>query len=140
MQHMPNLTIASFRMETLWRISQLGSRTSVLVYMRVRFLKYTMLKATITSQSTSQVISCYTALKQRLALRFPNQGTAEDEGTAEGPSQAAADVNFALRVAKDAARRMPQGGLRAASLCFHAATCTAGCSFAPRSSAARLPL
>lgn len=52
---MPNLTIASFRVEAYWRLVQLSGRTQVTVHLRVRFLKYSMLKATITSQSTSQV-------------------------------------------------------------------------------------
>lgn len=53
---MPNLTIASFRVEAYWRLVQLaGTRTQVTVHLRVRFLKFSMLKATITSQSTSQV-------------------------------------------------------------------------------------
>lgn len=100
---MPQLTIASFRVEFRWRIAPLARRTHVAAHMRVRFLKPSILRATITSQSVSQGISCYTALRQRLVLRFPPQGAPQ-----EGPSSAA-DVDFALRIAKEAACRMPQG-------------------------------
>ena len=101
-QSMPQLTIASFRVDFLWRIAPLRHRTHVLVYMRVRFLRPSLLRATISSQSISQSISCYTQLKQRLLLRFPPQGAAEEA------HHAAADVTFALRIAKEAACRMPQ--------------------------------
>lgn len=74
-QCMPQLTIASFRVEHQWRIVPLRQRTHVTVHMRVRFLKPSILRATISSQSVSQGISCYTQLKQRLGLRFPPQGT-----------------------------------------------------------------
>ena len=86
-------------------VEGLPGRTSVTVHMRVRFLKPSLLRATISSQSVSQGISCYTHLKQRLTLRFPPQGAADPE---DAPSSAA-HVHLALRIAKDAACRMPQG-------------------------------
>ena len=56
-----------------------------------------------------QAISCFATLKQRLALRFPNQGTAADAQAINNEGvHAAADIDFALRIAKDAARRMPR--------------------------------
>lgn len=59
-----------------------------------------------------QAISCFAALKQRLGLRFPNQGTAADSAAvANEAGHAAADLDFALRIAKDAARRMPRSML-----------------------------
>lgn len=100
---MPQLTIATFRVEFRWLIAPLSNHTHVTAHMRVRFLKPSILRATITSQSVSQGISCYTTLRQRLVLRFPPQGASQ-----EGPS-AAADVGFALRIAQEAACRMPQG-------------------------------
>lgn len=56
-----------------------------------------------------QAISCFATLKQRLGLRFPNQGTAADSlAISNEACHAAADICFALRIAKDAARRMPR--------------------------------
>eukprot|EP00892_Ulva_mutabilis_P009752 jgi/Ulvmu1/7149/UM034_0056.1 len=103
-QSMPQLTIASFRVDFLWRIAQQPHSTHVLVHMRVRFLRPSLLRATISSQSVSQGISCYTQLKQRLVLRFPPQGAAAETHR----PHSGADVGFALRIAKEAACRMPQ--------------------------------
>eukprot|EP00892_Ulva_mutabilis_P003577 jgi/Ulvmu1/1591/UM111_0019.1 len=99
---MPLITVAKFRVEFLWRISQAGGRAHVLVWVRAHFLRPSILRATISSQSVSQGISCYTQLKQRLVLRFPPQGSRPDQ------RDHASDVAFALRIAKDASARMPR--------------------------------
>ena len=103
LQTMPLITVAKFRVEFLWRISQAAGRAHVLVWVRAHFLRNSILKATISSQSVSQGISCYTQLKQRLVLRFPPQGSRPDERDHHS------DVAFALRIAKDASARMPRG-------------------------------
>lgn len=103
MQTMPLITVAKFRVEFLWRVAQAGGRAHVQVWVRSHFLKPSFLRATISSQSVSQGISCYTQLRQRLMLRFPPQGSAPDT------RNHIADISFALRIAKDAAARMPRG-------------------------------
>lgn len=103
MQTMPLITVAKFRVEFLWRVSQAGGRAHVLVWVRTHFLKPSFLRATISNQSVSQGISCYTQLRQRLMLRFPPQGSGPEE------RDHVSDIAFALRLAKDAAARMPRG-------------------------------
>lgn len=100
---MPLVTVAKFRVEFLWRVAEAGGRAHVQVWVRAHFLKPSFLRATIANQSVSQGISCYTQLRQRLVLRFPSQGSAPDE------RDHVADISFALRIAKDAAARMPRG-------------------------------
>lgn len=127
---MPSLkNVANFEVQFVWLLAPEGSDTAARVYVRVVFHGAAWgVGGIIKNNSVSQSVTSYGTLRQILLERFPMQG-----GTSlrRGAAAEAQDVEYALKLARTAASRMP-GGARL--LCprravfGHAARCICTCT------------